>query len=176
MVVAALGQATSPRLAEAFGRGDTREFRRVLGWLLALGASLGVLGVVVAALASGPILTLLYGAEYATQSRTFVWLMVAAGITYAYVFLGTATTAMRRFRIQLPIELAGVLVILAASGILVPRWGLLGAAWALCASAGTLACLYFLVVGRAIVRGDDRPPERRPARAGEPPAVGGREP
>jgi hypothetical protein len=47
-------------------------------------------------------LTLIYQPEYARQD-VFIWLMVAAGIGYVGSFLGYGMTAVRYFRVQLPL-------------------------------------------------------------------------
>ncbi len=130
-VVAALGQSAAPRLARLFAAGDRRGFRRLLGRLVAVGAALGVAGVLVAALAGRPLLTLLYGAEYA-DPRVFLWVMVAAGLGYVGSFLGYGITATRAFRrFTLPYA-AVTAVAVAASAALIGAHGLLGAAWTLC--------------------------------------------
>jgi len=144
-VVNALGQSASPRLARYYEKGTNEAFKALLLKLVGIGILLGVGGVIVALVAGSEILTLLYGAPYATYVGVFVWLMVAAGIQYVASFLGYAITAARYFKVQVPLY-AGVAVVTAtASVIFIPYSGLSGAAWAMVVSA------VFMLVGAIMV-------------------------
>src|SRR5207247_561483 len=69
-------------------------------------------------------------------------LAVATGIAFLATALGNAVTAARRLPEQLPIALLSLAICTLASCLLVPRYGLLGAAWAVLATEATrLACL-----------------------------------
>ena len=81
-VVNALGQASSPRLAQYFSKSDPRGVKRLLYPLVGIGGLLGGLGVAVAILAGAPILHLLYGPEYAAFSEVLVLVMVGAGLSF----------------------------------------------------------------------------------------------
>lgn len=130
-VVNALGQSASPRLAKYYARGDRRKFVHLLLRLLAMGLMLGFSGILLSLLAGREILTLLYHEEYAEWNSVLVWVMVSAALSYIASFLGYAMTAAHCFVIQ-PVIFGAVAL---ANGLsclaLVPRYGLLGAAWAL---------------------------------------------
>jgi O-antigen/teichoic acid export membrane protein len=129
VVITALCQPTSPRLADAFAKGNVEAFRRLLLKVVGLSALLGLAGVVVAGLAGKPLLTLVYGALFAERVDIFVWVMVAGMITYAATPLGYSLTAMRIFHVQ-PLVFAAVLAVNAlACLLLVPGYGALGAVW-----------------------------------------------
>jgi O-antigen/teichoic acid export membrane protein len=130
LVISALGQSASPRLARHLHAGDLAAFRRVLGRLLVMGAVLGAFGVAFAVVLGRPALHLLFGSDYANRADVFVWLMAAGAVGYVGSFLGYAATAARRFRVQLPLFSFTLAIAAAASFWLVPRHGLLGAAWA----------------------------------------------
>jgi O-antigen/teichoic acid export membrane protein len=132
-IVNALGQSTMPRLAAYWAHGRRHEFRRLVGQLLALGLLLGTAGIVVAAVAGGPILKVLYGAEYAESSGLFVWLMIAAALTYLTSFAGYSLMATRYFRCQLPLFGSTTLLMLASCTWLVKAHGARGAAQAMAA-------------------------------------------
>lgn len=130
-VIQALGQSASPRLAKYYAAGDLRAFKLLLGKLLGLGLAAGLVGILVAMVAGGPILRLLYTAEYAEHQTTLVWLMVAATAGFVASFLGFAMTALRRFRSQ-TVLFTVVALLTAISGLLlIEEWGLLGSAWTL---------------------------------------------
>jgi O-antigen/teichoic acid export membrane protein len=128
IVATALAQAAAPRMAQHFRDGDARGFRLLLVKLVALGGACGAVGVAVAVLFGKPLLSVLYAPEYAERNDLFIWLMVGAGLTYVSIFLGWGMTAARRLRIQLPLFALIVAVMLAAGCLLVPRYGLSGAA------------------------------------------------
>ncbi|MFB2836056.1 lipopolysaccharide biosynthesis protein [Floridanema evergladense] len=135
MVIAALGQSASPRLAKYYVAGNSTAFGTLLFKLVGLGLILGALGVFVTAVAGREILTLLYKSEYAEHSDLFVWLMVAAGMGYVSSFLGYGMTAARYFRVLMPL-FALVTATSAIVGLwLIPTQGLSGAAIALILSA-----------------------------------------
>ncbi|GAA6615055.1 oligosaccharide flippase family protein [Scytonema sp. NUACC26] len=135
MVVNALGESASARLAKYYADDNSAAFWKLLLKLVAIGFLLGMSGVLVAVVMGREILTLLYQPEYALQANVFVWLMVAAGIGYVGSFLGSGVTATRQFD-QFPIPfLIATIMTAGFSWLLIPRYFLVGAAWAACASA-----------------------------------------
>jgi O-antigen/teichoic acid export membrane protein len=132
-IVNALGQSAMPRLAAYWAHGRVREFRKLVNRLLGLGLLLGGAGIVVAAVAGGPILKLLYGAEYAKNTGLFVWLMVAAALNYLTSFAGYGLMAARLFRCQLPLFGSTTALMVASCAWLVKAGGARGAAQAMAA-------------------------------------------
>jgi O-antigen/teichoic acid export membrane protein len=130
-VVGALGQSASPRLSRYYSDDDFRAFRSLLVKLAGIGAVLGVVGLVVAAVAGRKILTLIYTPEYAEYLSVFLLLAAGAGIIYMVSFLGHGLIAARYLRSQIPLLAGTVSVTLGASILLIPWIGLLGAAAAL---------------------------------------------
>lgn len=130
VVVNALGQAATPRLAALHLAGDRGGFRALVLRLLALGAGLGVAGVVVAAVAGEPILRLLFGARFAGRADVLVLLMAIGVPANTASILGFALTAARRFAVQLPVFAGTTAACAALCAWLVPADGLRGAALA----------------------------------------------
>lgn len=135
MVVSALGESASPRLAKYYAAGDSKAFRILLLKLVGIGALLGGIAILVALVAGKEILSILYQPEYAQHSYLFVWLMVAAGIGYISSFLGYGMTAARYFRIQMPLFALVTTISAIACLWLIPSIGLQGAAIALIVAA-----------------------------------------
>ncbi len=131
MLVTALGQAATPRLAILFAGGDIPAFARLLWKLLLSGIALGLAGLLIAWAGGRELLTLLYTPEYAGYPRTFLILMAAALMANIFSFLGVALTSMRVFKIQAPVHLLITLVNLGLCLALVKPLGLDGAALAL---------------------------------------------
>jgi O-antigen/teichoic acid export membrane protein len=150
----ALGAATSPRLARCFAH-DRAAYRRVTRQTLLLAVAFGVAAIAGATLLGGPVLAILYTPEYARHANVLVWLALAATAGMSASAFGYALTAARRFPQQLLVALAGVLVCALASHWLVPRYGLVGAAWAVLATElCRLSCLVALYrsVSRTVLR------------------------
>ncbi|GAB4566798.1 MAG: hypothetical protein Tsb0020_18850 [Haliangiales bacterium] len=156
VVVRALGQAATPRLAKHYADSQGEDpaaglasFDRLLGRLLLLGLGFGVGGVVVALFAGELVLALLFGPTYAAHADVFLWVMVGGGLLYLGSLLGYGVAATRAFERFTGPYAAVAAVSLVAAATLVPRFGLAGAAWALCAvgvatAAAPLAILYAL--------------------------------
>ena len=145
-IINALGQSASPRMAVYYASNNRLAFYKLLYRLIGFGLSLGVVSVILVAFAGKQILTILYKPEYACQNSVFVWLSIAAGLRYAYVFLGTSLSAMRRFHVQLPIHSVSLAFLSLLCFLLVPRWGMSGAAWAFVGSAIIEGLVYSIVV------------------------------
>jgi O-antigen/teichoic acid export membrane protein len=152
LLVTALGQAATPRLAQLFHRGELGAFRTLVLRLLAAALGLGALGVAAAALAGGPLLRLLFGPHYAGRAQVLLLLMAAGVPAYAASVLGFALTAARRFAVQLPIFAGANLACAAGCLWLVPAHGLPGAAiaWGLSAvlESATIGALLASVLRR----------------------------
>jgi O-antigen/teichoic acid export membrane protein len=135
VVVGALGQCATPRLAKYFAEGRMRAFRELL-WALVL-TSLGLGGAGLAgALAFGhQALAVIYRPEYATREDVFVWLMAASGMLYLGSTMGVAVTAVRCFAPQLPLFAVSAASTALTCFVLVPIMGLRGAAVAIFVSA-----------------------------------------
>ena len=157
MVVNALGESASPRLAKYYAEGNRHAFSQLLLRLVGIAVILGGLAVVVAKFAGSLILTIVYQPEYAQHVDLFVWLMVAAGVSYVASFLGYGMTAARYFRIQMPLFSIATASSAIACFWLVPAFELKGAAIALTLSAVIQAVMTFGVIIHAINKIDRYP-------------------
>jgi len=126
-VMNATWESASPKLAKHFADGDRGSFIRLILRLTALGTLMGAGGILIAAGAGRPVLSILYGPEYSQQLDVFLWLMIFAAVQYTGGILSVAVTAARKFWVQIPINGLGVLLTLVLSIILIPRFGLTGA-------------------------------------------------
>ena len=133
MIVNALGQSATPRLAGYAAQGKTREFSRLTYRLLLIGVALGACGLVIALVAGPQIISLIYGWEYAQSHELLPWLMVAAAFSYLSSFSGYALTAARHFKVQVPLFSIITVLTLSLCYVLVQLNGQVGAAKALAA-------------------------------------------
>ena len=151
-VTSALGQAASPRLSQYFAAGRRSAFRSLLLRLLGVGAVLGSSGMLIGIVAGHTILTLLYRPEYAHYLNVFVWLLVAAGFSYVASFLGYGLTSARYLKIQVPISGAVVVCMATGSILLIPRYGMIAAAWVACGAYALNVTLAGAVLVYALTR------------------------
>ncbi len=128
LVVSALSQSASARLARLHAQGDRGGFRKLYAKMVLLVALLGAGMLFVTAVGGGQILSLLYQPDYAVWSQVFVVIMGAAAFSYVSEITAAALTAMHAFVIQPIVSGAVLLASLAANALLVPRMGLTGAA------------------------------------------------
>jgi len=147
--LASLLQASAVRLARHYIE-NLHEFRKLLLQLTAIGVANGVIGIVAAALWGRQVLTIMYRPEYAMYPSVFVWLMVAAAVSYVATVLGFGLAAARKFDVQLPVYICAALVTVSACVPLVPRYGLQGAAWALLAGMLTWCAGFALALTIAL--------------------------
>lgn len=146
LVINAVGQSATPRLAFRYVSGDVGAFRALLLKLCGVAVVPGGIGILIAMLAGKPVLQLLYRAEYGSYSGVFTLLMIAAAIGYVASIMGYGMTAARIFKPQPALLAAVVLILLVACFCWVPDYGLRGAAFALILAAiaqlaGSLAIL-----------------------------------
>jgi O-antigen/teichoic acid export membrane protein len=147
MLVTAVGIGVCPRLAQ-YARSDRRSFRLLLIRMTVLAGMVGLLGIGGSALFGEGLLRTLYGAQYADQKQILVWCMIAAAVGYLTSVLGTAATALNRFREQ-PLAMAiATAVLLGTSVYLVPRYQIEGAAMATVAASFACLCGYVVILFR----------------------------
>ncbi len=145
VIVAALAQVSLPRLSKYYALRDRPNFNSLLLKLVGISILLGGAGIAISIFWGNSLLTLLYSDVYAMYSHIFFWLMVAAAINYASWFLNSALTALGIFRRQLLLRTITLMVILVMSLLLVPKYGILGAAWAICINAIVTLILFAIV-------------------------------
>ncbi|MBV8864286.1 MAG: oligosaccharide flippase family protein [Acidobacteriaceae bacterium] len=147
VVTNALGQAAAPRLAKYFAAHDRRGFSILLSAIVFASLGLGVLGFAGALLFGRQAMALIYRPEYSARQDVLIWLMGASGFFYLGSTLGYAVTAVRCFTPQLPLFAGAAVTTAIGCIVLVPRFGLCGAAIAILVSslvqcAGGVRLLY----------------------------------
>src|SRR5713101_2302818 len=126
MAVVSLGQSAFTRLARLYAAGNLAAFGALLGKLLAVGAMLGVCGMILSKLAGREILTILFRREYAERADLLPWIMAVGGVVYMAQFLGFGMTAANYYNSQVAVNVLANLSLIAACYWLVGRQGLLG--------------------------------------------------
>ena len=133
MLVNALGQSATPRLAKYYAAGNSRAFGALLFMLVGIGLIIGMIGIFVVKIGGKEILTILYRPEYAQPQylEIFLLLMVITAISNVSSFLGYGMTAIRYFSVQLPLSILVTGISAFSCYWLIPNMGLRGAAIAL---------------------------------------------
>ena len=131
VLMMALGQSVTPRLAAYYIEHNIPAFRSIILKMVLVAFIMALGGVAIAAWAGGLFLKIVYTAEYSKYVREFIIIMVAGGISYFGYLLGFALTAAQRFSIQAISFAANLLATLIAGFILIPMHGLLGGAYAM---------------------------------------------
>ncbi|MBQ18770.1 MAG: polysaccharide biosynthesis protein [Planctomycetaceae bacterium] len=127
----ATNQVASPRLAALYHDGDLAGFRRLLGRILGAYLVLGIAGVAMVPLLGRWLLTILFQAEYAAYTDLLLVVMCAAAVAYQAGALTTALIAIRVIHRQFPLRVITATTSLVACAMLVPVYGIRGAALAL---------------------------------------------
>lgn len=152
MMANAVGHSAIPRFSHYYAESDYASFRRLLLRFLSLGALMGMGAIVVSLVAGRQLLSVVYTEQYAEHARLLTWIMVAGAIGYVRGFLGNAFNATRAFG-SYPFPYAMVTILEAAlCWILIPRYGLWGAAWAVCGVNLSLVLVltYFILQTRSL--------------------------
>ena len=158
IVVSALGQSASPRLAQYYAAGKSKDFQNLIVKTVLVGALLGGVSVFVAAIAGQQILTILHRPEYAERGYLFLLLMIAGGISYVASFLGYGMTAAQYFRVQMPLFTVATGISALTCFWLIPSQGLVGAAIASIVSAIVQAIFSLGVIVYAVRKLDKSQP------------------
>jgi len=155
-IVEALTQACLPRLSR-YWRSDDRAFKKLVLRNLAAAAGVGVVTLGISVAFGRPLLSLVYGSDFARESDVLVPLMLAAGLVFVCSVLGSALTASGHLQVQLPITLGVVGSVAALSALLIPVQGLRGVAWALTASSALWVLCAGAILAMAMRRKAGRP-------------------
>lgn len=143
IVATALGHAAVPRLANHFAAGDFAAFSQLVWRLVGIAVAMGAAGLVATWLVGEPLLRFIYGSEYADEVNLLFVLCIFAGLNYMTGYLGAAVTAMREFKIQVLAQSVRLLVVAVLCSALIPRYSLMGAAWALVITQAVSVILYY---------------------------------
>jgi len=150
LVATALANAALPRLSKYWAMGNVVAFRMLLVKLLTIGALLGVAAIALTHFAGVAAVSFAYGPQYANHNDAFVILVISMALGFLVCFLDHALYAVRRFRVQVPLNLVALAIIAATSFAWIPHYGLVGAAWAVCATMAVQLFARCFVVGQLV--------------------------
>ena len=131
LVINALGQSAAARLSRMFANRQFEAFTSLLRKFALLGALIGVIGVPVGAVFGRVALSMLYRPEYGNYLNVFLIVIATTSVLAVASFLGYGVTAARSFKMPMLVNGAATLTTVTLSLLLVPTFGLMGAAIAL---------------------------------------------
>ena len=128
MTATALGQAVFARLSRFYFFRQNHDFVGLMSKSASFCGSVGGAVLLVSAIAGHKLLAMLYGPEYAEHTTLLLWLVAGAAVGCVAASFGCAMTATQHFKEQVPLLLVVLVTSVIACFILIPRWGLRGAA------------------------------------------------
>ena len=149
LVVTALGQSVCTRMSRQFAEGKVRDFHALLWKLIWFATVLGVAGLGLTLIAGRTVLTIVYKPQYAEHVDLLLVMVATASLNAVASFLGFAMTAARCFHAQLPVMATTLATTFILTLQLVPRFGLLGAGYALFIAGAVQSVASYLVLNRA---------------------------
>jgi len=144
-----LAAVLTPRLSRLFVD-DRSAHRSLMLRVLALSMALGLVLGGVALLLAGPILTTIFGREYAPGIPPLEILAGGALFVFATWILHAAAISINLDRRLLLTTIVGLTSNIVLNLIWIPRWGISGAAWATVVAEALTAALLFVQVQRRI--------------------------
>jgi O-antigen/teichoic acid export membrane protein len=148
MAVVSLGQSAFTRLSRAYNSGNSSVFASLLVKLVAFGAGIGAVGMVVSKLAGRELLTIVFRPEYAQRADLLPWIMAAGGVMYMAQFLGFGLTAAGFYNSQVFLNVAASASLVVACYLLSDQgfWGVI-LAMLIAAIVQFAASLGILIIG-----------------------------
>lgn len=121
--------------------------QRIRG-LTVVASLIGALALILALTVGESFLDLAFGPEFAAYAAEFSWMAVYAWMVLVFAGWTVTLLAARKFKQQLYIQIATVLVVFISGLVLIPSYGLMGAVESLLAGG-----VVRLVLTAAVVRG-----------------------
>jgi len=141
-MIRAIGNAVVPRLAKYYANNRIKDFIYIELILVSIALIIGFLSLIFIYFFGDIILTILYTSSYGQYSSLFFLIMISGLFIYISIFLELGLLATREFFIQPYINLIILIFVLIGCVILIPLFGLEGAAYILIIS-GIIRLLLF---------------------------------
>lgn len=129
MVINSIGQSINAHLASAYITNDINKFIQYTSKALLVALLIGICGIILSISIGNYALAILYGKSFAQYSDILILISFGAILTYITNILGHAITSTRRFKNLLFPYIIVTLTIVISSAILIPQYGLKGAAY-----------------------------------------------
>ena len=151
MIITALSQSASPRLAKSIASGSVRNYLKLMTKLTLFGGFIGFCCVMGTWLAGPILLRILYTEEFVQYNFLFVIIIFSAAISYAATFMRHGVIAARILFIQPFLYSFITLAVLVTCYYCIPKYGFYGAAYAMVV-ASTFQFLFAVLLNICVVR------------------------
>ncbi|OMD61531.1 oligosaccharide flippase family protein [Paenibacillus odorifer] len=145
VVVTALGEAITPRLARWHAGGRHKEFVTLLSRMIAMGLGFSAVACLIGWLFGHKLLTVLFSSDVAGELGLFHWLLASTMLVFISSYLWYAITATGRYKAQIPLFLCTAFTNGLCCLIFVPHYGVVGAAM------GASSSLFVQMIGSVVV-------------------------
>jgi len=129
LLIRPLSLVAAPKLAKSYQNNDKKKFVKITLALLFFAFIIGIIAITIVYFSGELILTIIYDSSYADYNNIFVIIMIGSIISYFTTFLNSSIIAARVFKKHPYINLITMIVGMVASIILIPRYGIEGAAY-----------------------------------------------
>ncbi|MBD1390513.1 hypothetical protein IC617_13820 [Neiella sp. HB171785] len=151
IVINSISQSCSPRLARFFVNDKRAEFTQLVRLMCLSGLVIGASAIIFSWLFGSWLLRFVYNESIADYHLELVIIMAAAALRYCYIFIGTAMSSMKEFRLQTRIYTAGIITLTLSCFLLVPTLNLLGASLAMLIAVSVEMICYFVLINRTVI-------------------------
>lgn len=125
-----------PKFADSYDRKDGKTVVKLLLGSCLFMVVVGALAVIVAKLLGYTVINLVYGNKTAQYSYLLSYVIISVTLSSLIMCLNNFLTAIRKLKSELIFSLLGLLVCAILSAVLIRRYGMIGAALAMCVSQG----------------------------------------
>ncbi|WP_227062370.1 polysaccharide biosynthesis C-terminal domain-containing protein [Acinetobacter pittii] len=152
IVINSICQFISPKFSILFKENKMHELNKLTMQAWGMATFLGISGLIVSLTLGEFFVDILYGSHYLVWIDILNIIMFAGLFTYLSVVNGYLMTSLGLIKIQLPLFLFLTIFTLVLCWVLIPAYGLLGAAWATVASSAAQFILSTLILYMNMVR------------------------
>lgn len=148
----AVSQVYMPKLSKYVKNNMYDQFIFLIKKMVLIGIVLSAATFLIFYFAGEQILIIMYSKEYAEYNNILMILVLGMSLLYSSIFLGTALTALKEFKIQPYIHLSSLLSVILASFLLIEDFQLVGMAWAVVIGYFVTSIAYLLIIKKVIKR------------------------
>jgi O-antigen/teichoic acid export membrane protein len=130
-IIIALSNTLLPILSTSFNDANIKRFLMIHLTVILLIIVLGFFALSTIYLFGKEILNIVYGYEFSVYSKEFFFITLVGIVMYIGKFLEAGLSATRKFKVQPYINLITFVLVFIASLLLVPKFGIIGACYAL---------------------------------------------
>ena len=143
-----LNTVLMPLMGHAYGEGGANRVNWILANAVRYFTFAGLLLAGVGFLWADIAITLMYGTEYRPATEAFRYMVVAGGIILSYGAFGALLSTTDNQRIRAYSAVVALVICFVVAFLLVPRYGLLGAA----AANAVSSIIIFLMIGFGVIK------------------------